>query len=206
MNGRKILQRLLAVFLYVIDNSGTRLRNQLRAGVLLKIAKMRPCADIRAERNVVNPVDALLTYIFKNASPAAVERNLDCGSAYPDNLHALFEVLPETLRIIDICTRLVAANLYARSAVYALIGINVKNSLSVFIVFDNIRLNGRTNSNAVVARNTFCWVKYNHSDFSFFPENLSRAAGKNTARKSFFSFSPLRLTKQHNLRRFNYLA
>ncbi len=148
--------------LYVVDNSGTRCGNKLCFWALFKITYMSPSTDIRTERNVENFIHTVLLQYIKNISPAAVKRYLDRGRADSYYLLSVLEISPKTIRIVLIASCVVIAYLNARAAAYALIGVDVKAHVSVFVVFNGIRLDRRANSYAVVAGNTFCAVESNH--------------------------------------------
>ena len=77
LHRREVRKSLLAVFEHIINDSRAGLRDELLSGILLEIPDMRPCADIRAEGDIVDVLYAVAAQEFQHVAPAAVERHLD---------------------------------------------------------------------------------------------------------------------------------
>ena len=77
LHRREVRKSLLAVFEHIINDSRAGLRDELLSWILLEIPDMRPCADIRAEGDIVDVLYAVAAQEFQHVAPAAVERHLD---------------------------------------------------------------------------------------------------------------------------------
>ena len=130
-------------------------------GLFLHKADMRPGADIRAEGNVVHLAGAALPQEFQHVPPAAVESHLDGRLRQQHDLLPGLHVVPESLCVVLVGARAVAALLDAGAAAYALVGVDVVDRLSV--PCDRlVSFRHGTGANAGIARNTLVSVKQNH--------------------------------------------
>ena len=123
---------------------------------------MRPCADIRAEGNIVDQLHAVVLQEFQHVAPAAVECDLDRRLDQQHDLLTAFGVVPECGGVVLVCTRSVGAVFYAGTAADALVGVDVVDGPSVLGLHRLVSLRSRTGADAGIAGNAFIRVEQDH--------------------------------------------
>jgi hypothetical protein len=161
MHGGKVFNKPIAMYKNIIHNSRAWLGYNGFRPVFLNIPNVRPSANIRSQRNVVNGSHSQRAQPCKHPFVVVEIGFYRRRGKYADMSTGL-QVFEEAFRIVFVVPRAVVAGFQATAAGYALAVFYSDLNISLAVCPGKIRLIYGANSNATVTAYTFVKVIGNY--------------------------------------------